>query len=199
MNGINYNDTENAIERLVTQGSKINIDTVRAELGNTGSRTTIVKHMKKWRDLNPSIPIKSSNKIELPRAVVLAIDKVIKEKTDEIKKEYEYRIEEAEDDVSSLSKELSFIENKFQEQSESFKNMELQLRTEKMLHEKLMTEVVKENKLLIKKIELLEEKVKKSEQNEAVAIARLEGKDDMIKSMNDMLLSKNSFDQTAID
>ncbi|MBI3898913.1 MAG: DNA-binding protein [Gammaproteobacteria bacterium] len=48
--GVSEYQVFQAADRLVADGVKPSVDTVRQELGNTGSRTTINKYLKSWRE-----------------------------------------------------------------------------------------------------------------------------------------------------
>ena len=48
--GVSYFDVEKAASTLLAAGTNPTVDSVRAELGHTGSRTTINKYLKDWRE-----------------------------------------------------------------------------------------------------------------------------------------------------
>lgn len=53
-NGIGYEDVKTAVESLLGRGEDITIGAVRRELGDTGSLTTIQRHLSSWRSENRS-------------------------------------------------------------------------------------------------------------------------------------------------
>ncbi|MFT3930970.1 MAG: DNA-binding protein [Spongiibacteraceae bacterium] len=48
--GVSEHQVFQAADQLAAEGIQPSVDTVRAELGNTGSRTTINKYLKLWRE-----------------------------------------------------------------------------------------------------------------------------------------------------
>jgi|GEM_PF-1756850 len=48
--GVSEYQVFKAADQLVAEGAQPSVDTVRVELGNTGSRTTINKYLKLWRE-----------------------------------------------------------------------------------------------------------------------------------------------------
>src|SRR6185295_1652159 len=48
--GVSEYQVFKAADQLATEGVNPSVDTVRLELGNTGSRTTINKYLKAWRE-----------------------------------------------------------------------------------------------------------------------------------------------------
>ena len=53
-NGIGYDDVKTAVESLLERGEDITIGAVRRELGDTGSLSTIQRHLNRWRSGNRS-------------------------------------------------------------------------------------------------------------------------------------------------
>ncbi|WP_018234458.1 DNA-binding protein [Thioalkalivibrio thiocyanodenitrificans] len=53
-NGIGYDDVKTAVESLFERGEDITIGAVRRELGDTGSLSTIQRHLNSWRSENRS-------------------------------------------------------------------------------------------------------------------------------------------------
>ena len=51
-NGISYEQVDAAVKSLQTRGEDITINRVRRELGDTGSLTTIQRHLATWRSEN---------------------------------------------------------------------------------------------------------------------------------------------------
>lgn len=48
--GVTYYEVEKACEALLAQQQALTVDNVRRKLGDTGSRSTIAKHLKDWKE-----------------------------------------------------------------------------------------------------------------------------------------------------
>jgi hypothetical protein len=59
--GVSENQVFQAAEQLAADGVRPTVDTVRIALGNTGSRSTINKHLKAWRERHASRDVAGAN------------------------------------------------------------------------------------------------------------------------------------------
>lgn len=69
--GVTYEQVKAAAEALVSKQVVPSIRAVRAELGDTGSPNTILRHLSTWRDARPEAPTASS---DLPQAILKGIN-----------------------------------------------------------------------------------------------------------------------------
>ncbi len=79
--GITFNDVAAAANAIQDQGDTPTIDKVRAELGGTGSNSTISKYLNQWRD---GITVMSAATTPPPDVVQVAVERVwteMREKT----------------------------------------------------------------------------------------------------------------------
>ncbi len=137
-NGITYEDVVISINNILSINEGITIDKIRTNLGNTGSRSTISKYYRKWKDEERLAIISGvSLKTEIPSAVSLAVNSVIEQRYEKVKKEYSARLSSAEADAKSLEKNLSETEEQINLQFETIKTLENQLAAEKIQSDKL--------------------------------------------------------------
>lgn len=139
--GITYEDTINAINNLVDKKNKITIDSIRVELGDTGSRTTISKFLRQWREFERPGVIQSIHKMELSPSISKTINQVIQDKYEEARTEFNQRLNSAEEDIVCLENNLVNSEEKNKTYLNKIKELESQIIADNMHFEKTTNEI----------------------------------------------------------
>jgi len=101
MAGITYAQVAEACDRIAEQGQNPSIRMVRRELGNTGSETTILKHLNEWRKSASTGDFVS---VDLPPDFSAAVNKLVEQRIGEYRISKEQEIKLLRDDNAELTR-----------------------------------------------------------------------------------------------
>lgn len=112
--GISEYHVFQAAERLTALGSNPTVDSVRRELGDTGSRTTINNHLRTWRDQRQHQPLSTADLSaslqtllgEQAKSLLLALEKEAEAKFSGQQERYELAMQQQRDAQEQLKTRL---------------------------------------------------------------------------------------------
>ncbi|ROS04579.1 plasmid replication DNA-binding protein KfrA [Sinobacterium caligoides] len=133
--GVTYFDIEKAAAALLVAGINPTVDSLRSELGNTGSRTTISKYLKEWRDnkhqLKGSEQLLNDSLTEIISSLALKLREQAAEPLRQAEKKWQEnkdRLIEAEDTQKEENQKLLLIVKELQEKNEASNKLNSQLK-----------------------------------------------------------------------
>ncbi|MGQ5523020.1 DNA-binding protein [Chitinimonas sp. PSY-7] len=132
--GVSKADIENARDRLAAQGRNPSIDAVRAELGNTGSKTTIQRYLRELAQEEGDRPNRDAGISEAIQSLASRLAEQLKDEADrqvvELREQYEAELQAKEVRLMQLRTEVEVLNSRTQQaetalQSEKEENMRL--------------------------------------------------------------------------
>src|SRR5215204_3614470 len=110
-NGVTFTKVELAAEKILAKGENPTIEKVRRELGDTGSNSTLSKHLHEWR---ASRLMASTSTLPAPNLppdpVNLAVDRVWKELTKESQAQIQTERSHYETEKLNVKQQLSTLQ-----------------------------------------------------------------------------------------
>jgi chromosome segregation ATPase len=110
--GLKYEDVAKAANELLAKGASTGWRAIRAQLGGSGSSTTISKHLKAWRALQPAAAVQAR---QLPEELVAALASELEKAGAAARLDAEQQLWDAQDELESLRTEGEQFEEKVQE------------------------------------------------------------------------------------
>ena len=153
---VTYELVEDAIEKLLATKEKVTLDSVRIQLGNIGSRTTINKHVRKWREAEQlknisieKLPERTKNILSEKLQNQLEDQKYILEQTRKRCFELEQKSENLVQENNKLKTQQKTLESELKNKEQQSYKQDLEIRS----LEKILAEVRYEHKANIKFLE----------------------------------------------
>jgi colicin import membrane protein len=105
--GINYDQVENAINELLNDKESVTIQSIREQLGGTGSPNTIQRHLKAWKDANPRPTRKT---VAVSESLLVALTSEIERQTESVRSVFDKELSEARLELDLLATEGEALE-----------------------------------------------------------------------------------------
>lgn len=120
--GISLHNVEKAKQTLLARGERVSIDAVRAELGHTGSKSTIHKHLKYLEDAQDKAPAQvllSDELQQLLHHVAARLTKEARATLDEKTVLFKQAIKDKDEQIAQLNEQVDALTAQGQEQREA--------------------------------------------------------------------------------
>lgn len=98
--GVSYEQVRAAAESLIAEGREPSIRAVRERLRGTGSPNTIHRHLTKWREARPEVPVAST---DLPQSIIREINGEIQRAAAAARAEVEAQLAQAQTEAADLA------------------------------------------------------------------------------------------------